>query len=700
MTGRSHFWLILSLALRNLWAYRLRTVILAALLGVGAFLALVGLSLLEDISRTMRSSITDSVAGELQLYSSKAKDPLQIFGSMFMGRSDVGVVEDLATVRSLVMEHPNVRAMIPMGVDMALLSRGNELDEATEALRDSLSRGDAATLQDRVDALRFAMEYLVLELQEQKRIGRDSLEVDKQMSDLQAALHPTFLSSLVKSRDEQMLQFLETKIAPLSGEKQPVYLMYVGTDIELFRNNFQKFKVVEGEGLRQGERGILIAQKTREDMLKIMPARILDRLYKRTQKSGIPLRGDPENERLAADLPRQYGPILAQLTRDGAMVLSRKLTDLGFAPESGGSTLEQIKGQIIAFLTLDETQIARRRDWFYENVAPLLRMYEIMPGETLILRSYTRSGYVKNVPLRVRGVYTFDGLEDADLAGALSIIDLVSFRELFGHMSDAARAELATLRESLGLKTLARDAAEEALFGDSAASQEPAAASRTWQLPSQSREGRDIRTSETFDPQEVRQGLALNIALRLHDPRNIADTRRELELKISQQGLPFQIIDWREAAGIAGQFVVIVRAILILSLVIIFAVALVIINNSVLVSTLGRSREIGTMRAMGAQRSFVLSLFLTEIGLTGLLGSVTGASAGALLIIFLGKSGIPAPHDVVAFLFAGPRLFPTFHPLISSGTPMGVTLVATVATLYAARHAAKIRPVEAMQEKE
>ena len=60
---------------------------------------------------------------------------------------------------------------------------------------------------------------------------------------------------------------------------------------------------------------------------------------------------------------------------------------------------------------------------------------------------------------------------------------------------------------------------------------------------------------------------------------------------------------------------------------IIFVVALVIINNAMMMATLQRVREIGTMRAIGAQRGFVLGMVLLE---TVVLGLVFGA-AGALL---------------------------------------------------------------------
>jgi ABC-type lipoprotein release transport system permease subunit len=188
--------------------------------------------------------------------------------------------------------------------------------------------------------------------------------------------------------------------------------------------------------------------------------------------------------------------------------------------------------------------------------------------------------------------------------------------------------------------------------------------------------------------------------VQLRDPSKLQKTISELQTTLKDKGFDLRVIDWQTAAGIAGQFVVIVRMALIFSLIVIFIVALVIINNSIVVGTLNRTREIGTMRAIGAQRSFVVGLFLAETGLTGLFGTIAGATAAACLLAVLSSKGIPAANDIVTFLFSGPRLFPMVRWPLVVGAPIVITLIAIVASIYAARHAAKVRPAEAMQEKE
>src|SRR6202030_3572326 len=108
------------------------------------------------------------------------------------------------------------------------------------------------------------------------------------------------------------------------------------------------------------------------------------------------------------------------------------------------------------------------------------------------------------------------------------------------------------------------------------------------------------------------------------------------------EGLDLRAVTWQKAAGNLGQFVFVAKAALYFAVFIIFAVALVIINNAVMMATLQRVREIGTMRAIGAQRGFVLALVLLETLLLGVAFGSVGTLFGALGVKWLGRAGIPA----------------------------------------------------------
>ena len=177
-------------------------------------------------------------------------------------------------------------------------------------------------------------------------------------------------------------------------------------------------------------------------------------------------------------------------------------------------------------------------------------------------------------------------------------------------------------------------------------------------------------------------------------------TTNELAADFKTKGYNLKIVDWQQASGFVGQFVNVVRLVLMVSVSVIMIVALIIINNTLVVAVFDRSREIGTMRAIGAQKSLIAAIFLAETAFIGILGAVPGTVVGALIIRALGTHGIPAMHDVVVFLFSGPRLFPRLDQTSAILAPVVITALAVLSSVYAALFAAKVKPSEAMQEKE
>jgi ABC-type lipoprotein release transport system permease subunit len=158
------------------------------------------------------------------------------------------------------------------------------------------------------------------------------------------------------------------------------------------------------------------------------------------------------------------------------------------------------------------------------------------------------------------------------------------------------------------------------------------------------------------------------------------------------------VMDWREASGNVGRFIGVIYIVLLVAILGVYGVALFIINNSMVMATMERTREIGTMRAIGAQRRTILGMFLTESLTLGIFFGALGTALGVAIVGYLGSVGIPATHDMLVFLFGGPRLYPTLeaiHIVVAVGL---VLLVTTISSLYPAYLATCVPPVEAMSE--
>jgi putative ABC transport system permease protein len=119
------------------------------------------------------------------------------------------------------------------------------------------------------------------------------------------------------------------------------------------------------------------------------------------------------------------------------------------------------------------------------------------------------------------------------------------------------------------------------------------------------------------------------------------------------------------------------------------------IMNTLAIAIRERTREIGTLRAIGMQRSKVLWLFLLEAGLLGLAGTAGGAIAGVAVAGGLNAAHIAVPESVQMFLMQQ-RLWLAVSPGAVVAQAAGIAAVTTLAALYPAWHAAKLKPVTAM----
>lgn len=107
--------------------------------------------------------------------------------------------------------------------------------------------------------------------------------------------------------------------------------------------------------------------------------------------------------------------------------------------------------------------------------------------------------------------------------------------------------------------------------------------------------------------------------------------------------------------------------------------------NTVMMSTFERTREIGTLRALGWSRRRVLVMVLGESLALGLVGGAVGCVAGAALLYPLSQQ--PALSFLQGRLSAG---------LLVQGLVTAV-LLGAVGGLYPARWASRLLPVEAMR---
>jgi ABC-type lipoprotein release transport system permease subunit len=163
----------------------------------------------------------------------------------------------------------------------------------------------------------------------------------------------------------------------------------------------------------------------------------------------------------------------------------------------------------------------------------------------------------------------------------------------------------------------------------------------------------------------------------------------------SWTGQKLDITNWEDETSFVQWFVTILT---VAATTVIFVLTIIIgvgIMNVMWISIRERTREIGTLRAVGMQRRSVIAMFLTEGFLLGLLGTSAGVLLGVLISSLLTSAHVILPKGAQLVLMSEQLVVtPTggwlvFAVLFITGT---ITLISLIPSFLAAR----LKPVSAM----
>jgi len=705
--------MLVQISLRNLLASKLNLLI-GGLLLMGTFFFVFFGALLDTLSDSMSKSVVGSVAGHIQIYSSKSKDELSLYGSMG-GDPDLTAITEFPKIKAALETLPNVKTVVPMGTSAALITSGNTVDLTLERLRELYKQRDGKSTNP--SAVKLSPEEAAKQIESQKGHVRQIVKVlqgdtekagvmldeSKTDADAKAALTKVAGDEFWQNFEADpyaSMEFLENKIAPQVTDGSLMFLRYVGTDLDTFQKSFDRMEIIDGQRVPEGRRGFLIAKFFYEEFMKLKNARRLDKIKDGLATGTRTIAADADLQRFVKENSQQTRELVLQLD-------SIKTTDaVGRLQKLLGDDKESDLGTLLArFFTMTDENFAVRYAWFYSDLAPLLELYRVRVGDTLTIKAFTRSGYVKSVNVKVYGTFSFTGIEKSPLAGQISLMDLMSFRDLYGYLTSDNTEELKQLKANTAAKDVTREGAEEALFGEGTNN---VVAEATPGLIDEKKElsgvAKILRQEDlirrVYNQKEIEGGVVLNAAVILKDGRTIEETIKQINALSEQQGLSIKAISWQQAAGMLGQVINFIKGLLLGFVAVLFLLAMIVINNAVMMATLQRTQTFGTLRAIGAQRPFVLQMVLIESVVLGLVFGAAGMLLGTIAVAVVGKVGIPAFNDYLYFFFSGPKLLPVLNAWNLLVAIVLVLIATTVSTLIPAINATRVSPLAAMQADE
>lgn len=188
------------------------------------------------------------------------------------------------------------------------------------------------------------------------------------------------------------------------------------------------------------------------------------------------------------------------------------------------------------------------------------------------------------------------------------------------------------------------------------------------------------------------------ILLKLNHPSQTEKTIKTLKKQCEEQDLNVQIQDWKNAAGSYAYTVEGIGIVFNMLIIILAVVVFIIIMNTMTVSVIERTGEIGTMRAIGAEKSFVRKLFFTESLFLTLVSSVIGIILAFIIMKIFNSLNITITNSIAKMILGGGLL--QFSPTVKI---IGMTVLIALAgsiisNLYPVSSALKITPLKALNK--
>ena len=186
------------------------------------------------------------------------------------------------------------------------------------------------------------------------------------------------------------------------------------------------------------------------------------------------------------------------------------------------------------------------------------------------------------------------------------------------------------------------------------------------------------------------EGRVTEYALSLAPGHEAAEVKARLRAAL---GEAYEVVTWDERVPFVKDLVFFQGALFDLFSTLFLVVVLLGLVNAMLMGVLERVREIGTLLALGMRSGRVARLFVLEGVVLGGLGALLGMVLGLSLVAVMSRVGVEMTAP-------GAKVPVVLHPWVEPGFVARVVAQAVVgaglASLWPARRASRLRPVEAL----
>lgn len=301
-------------------------------------------------------------------------------------------------------------------------------------------------------------------------------------------------------------------------------------------------------------------------------------------------------------------------------------------------------------------------------------------GDRLLLSSTGRSGFrILEVPLR--GIYRYRS--SGPLMEEIILTDPFTVRELYSLTASAGQA-VKTKGDQVDLLSGDLDS----LFDEV----RPVESSGEGVSLEALRDR--VSQDESVQVEEANEGSWNFILIRLKP--GVSHRLVLRELRSSLAGLSVEAVRWREAAGTSALIVLLLQVLFNAGFLMMAVAGILAVINVFLIAVFRRTREIGTLVALGASRAYVRSLILAENLVLSLGAGIAGVLFGVAVSGYIDRLALPVGNRLLATLLGQTVLSIPFSWPVAAASVACAGILGLVSSLYPVRVALRIEPATAV----
>ena len=188
------------------------------------------------------------------------------------------------------------------------------------------------------------------------------------------------------------------------------------------------------------------------------------------------------------------------------------------------------------------------------------------------------------------------------------------------------------------------------------------------------------------------------VLMKVDNPFNTNKIIDELNNRFKEEEINARAMGWKLAAASYAYTVEGVGLIFNILIIILGVVVFIIIMNTMTISIIERTGEIGTMRAIGAPKGFVRKLFYTETLLLTSVSCLIGIALAFIIMAIFNSCNIAITNSIAKMILGGGLLhFSPTWPIIIN-TILVALCGSLLSNIYPVKSALKITPLKALSK--